>query len=163
MKVKILRKQLKTVAKYIYRPEFHGDWTDLLVALEEIFELSDNPLPKRRPMRIKRKQIVPPPIPLEARRSEEPLLRPYGRYMVTVHRATPTMRTLCGSNAYDVVTTLEDPLVTCSNCLLPKHQAKLREQEPQENHDEVGDKHPTKHLPKVPHFILQSSGNSLSV
>lgn len=165
-KVKLLRRQLKTVAKYVYRPEFHGEWSDLILALEETFDITEEYVPPRRnKVRVKneaKRGFLPPPIPKAVRDAErrnrlEERSRNYIGHKITIHRGTPTTRTLCGSNGYDVVTTMEDAMVNCTNCLLPKHQAKLRQENSQSSNNEVRENHPHKQLPRTPHFLNSDS------
>ena len=159
-KVPILRKNLNTIAKYLYRSELHGEFEEFVLALQEVFELVEKILPKRRPMRIRKRKPeapkkrrqphLPPPIPVQA------MVNKYAG--ITVHRATKTLRTICGTLGSEVVTTLDDSRVNCYNCLLPKHQAKiLRDERSQESDRKVGNYHPPDGLPEVPHFLSSNS------
>lgn len=144
MKMKLQKKQFKTVAKYIYHPDLHGTLEEFIEKMNETFELVDTPktMRKKREMQVtlyrKKGKFVPPPIPEEAIVKEPieeddnyvPPLKPkeyaISRYhKMIVHRGTPKIRTLCGTRGIDVVTTLEDQYVTCSNCLLPRYQMQL--------------------------------------
>lgn len=142
-KMKLQKKQFKTVRDYMYHPDLHGTLEEFTREMLETFELVDSPktMRKKREMqrtlqRKKQLKVLPPPIPKEAFSQEDedtfipPVNRPkeykISRYHgLTIHRGTPKLRTLCGSRGIDVVTTMEDQYVTCSNCLLPGYQMKL--------------------------------------
>lgn len=158
MRVKIQRKQLKTIAKYIYHPSLHASWTELLQALEEVFDIQEVEL--RPPKYRRRNPDMPPPLPRTPHGMGK-TRNSLGAY-TTIHRGTPNARTLCGTIGWDVVTTEEDKSVTCKNCLLPKYQEKLRKQKAQEENDKVRDKNPIKKLPIVPHFLVSPDSSSSS-
>jgi len=140
------------VARYIYHPELHSSWTDLIISLENVFEVQDKTVSGKK----YRKKITerPPPVPREA------VSRNATGYATTIHRGTPKAKTICGSMGWDLTTTEEDKFVTCKNCLLPKFQNRLRDEQSQDTYGKMGEKHPPKKLPVVPHFLNSSSSSS---